>query len=108
MSEYFPEPKSSRGGVKVELDLSNHATKADLKTEAGVDTSKFAIKVEIANLKPDVDKLDIDKLKNVPSDLSNLTSIVRQLDVEKLVPVPVDLSKISNAVKNDVVKKRCI
>ena len=47
--------------MKVELDLPNYATKADLKNAAGVDTSKFAKKVDLANLKSDVDKLDIDK-----------------------------------------------
>ena len=61
MSEYFSKPKSSRGRMKVELDLPNYATKADLKNAAGVDTSKFAKKVDLANLKSDVDKLDIDK-----------------------------------------------
>ena len=62
-------------------------------------------KVDLANLKSDVDKLDIDKLKNVPTDLNNLKSKKDQLDVDKLVPVPVDLSKLSDVVKNDVVKK---
>ena len=52
-----------------------------------------------------VDKLDIDKLKNVPSGLSNFKRKVDKLDVDKLVPVPVDLSKLSDVVKNDVVKK---
>ena len=42
MSEYFPEPKSLAGRVKVELDLSNYATKVDLKNATGVDLSKFA------------------------------------------------------------------
>ena len=102
MSEYFPEPKSSGGRVKVELDLSNYATKADLKNATGVDTSKFAKKIDLANLKSNVDKLDIDKLKNVPSNLSILKIKVDKSDVGKLVPVPVD---ISNVVKNDVVKK---
>ena len=60
MSEYFPKPKSLGGRVKVELDLSNYATKADLKNATG-----------LANLKSNVDKLDIYKLKNVPTDLSN-------------------------------------
>ena len=82
MSKYVPEPKSSRGGVKVELDLSNYATKADLKNSKAVDTSKFAKKVDLVNLKSNVDKLDIDKLKNVPTNLSNLKS-----KVDKLVPV---------------------
>ena len=61
MSEYFPGPKSSGGRVKVELDLSNYATKADFKNATGGDTSKFAKKVDLANLKSDVDKLDIEK-----------------------------------------------
>ena len=105
MSEYFPEPKLSGGSVKVELDLSNYATKTDLKNATGIDTSSFAKKVDLANLKSNVDKLDIDKLKNVPTNLSNLKSKVDKLDVDKLVPVPVDLSKLSDVVKNDVVKK---
>ena len=105
MSEYFPEPKSSGGRVKVELDLSNYATKADLKNATGVDTSKFAKKVDLTNLKSNVDELDIDKLKNVPSGLSSLKSKVDKLDIGKLETTPVDLSKLSNVVKNDVVKK---
>ena len=64
MSEYFPKPKSLGAYVKVELDLSNYATKADLKNITGVDTSDFAKKTDLANLKSDVDKLDINKLKN--------------------------------------------
>ena len=59
----------------------------------------------MANLKSDLDKLDIDKLENVPSNLSNLKSKVDTLDVDKVVPVPVDLSKLGDAVKNNVVKK---
>ena len=51
MSEYFPEPKSLGGRVKVELDFSNYETKADLKTATGVDTLRFAKKVDPANLK---------------------------------------------------------
>ena len=72
MSEYFPEPKSLERRVKVELDSSNYAAKTDLKNVTGVDMSKFAKKVDSANLKSDVDKLDIDKLKNVSTNLSNL------------------------------------
>ena len=92
MSEYFLEPKSSRGQVKVELDLSNYATKSNSKNEAGVDTSKFAENVDLAN----VDKLDIDKLKMVPSDLSNLKSKLDELDVDQLLAAIVDLSKLSD------------
>ena len=88
--------------------MSNYATKADLKNTTGVDTSKFAKKVVLANLKSNVDKLDIDKLKNVPTNLSNLKTNVDKLDVDKLVRVPVHLSKLSVAVKNDVVKKMYI
>ena len=69
-----------------------------------VDTSNFAKKVDLANLKYNVDKLDLDKIKNVPTNLSNLKSKVDKLDIDNLVPVPVDLSKLSNVVKNDVVK----
>ena len=105
MSEYFPEPKLVGEKVKVELDLSNYATKTDLKNATGIDTSSFAKKVDLANLKSNVDKLDIDKLKNVPTNLSNLKSKVDKLDVDKLIPVPVDLSKLSDVVKNDFVKK---
>ena len=105
MSEYFPEQKSAGGKVKVELDLSNYVTKTDLKDATGVDTSSFAKKTDFACLKPDVDKLHIDKLKNVPTKLSNLKSKVDKLDVDKLVPVPVDLSKLSDVIKNDVVTK---
>ena len=68
----------------------------------GVDTSSFAKKTDLANLKSDVDN---DKLKNIPTNLSNLKSKVDKIHVDKLVPVPVDLSKLSDIVKNDVVKK---
>ena len=91
--------------MKVELDLSNYATKSDLKNAAGVDTSTFAKKVDLASLKSNIDQQDIDQFKNVPPNLSNSKRKVDNLDVGKLVPVPVDLSKLSNVVKNDVVKK---
>ena len=85
MSQYFPKPFNSHFGdsIKVEIDLSNYPTKADIKNISHDDTSSFALKVNLANLKTEVDKLDIDKS----------------------VPVPVDLSKLIDVVKNDVVKK---
>ena len=84
MSQYFPKPYEPFGGdVNVKVDLSNYATKTDIKNISHVDTSSFALKSNLASLKTEVDKLDIDKL----------------------VPVPVDLSKLSDVVKNDVVKK---
>ena len=94
MSKYFSEPKSSEEIVNVELDLSNYATKVDLKNATGVEQSKYAIKIDLANLKFNVDKLDIDKLKNVPTNLSNLKSKVDKLDVDKLVLVQMSNSKI--------------
>ena len=72
MSENFPKPKPLGTNVKIELDLSNHVTKTDLKFATGVDTSYFAKKTDLANLKSDVDKLDIDKFKNVPGNLTTL------------------------------------
>ena len=105
MSEYFPEPKSFGGQVKAELDLSNYATKTDLKNVAGLDTWSFAKKVDLPNLKSDADKLDIVRLKNLPTNWNNLKGKVDKLDVDKLVPVPVDLRKLRDVVKNDVVKK---
>ena len=83
MSQYFPPYRSSGRNIKVELDLSSYATKNDLKNVTHVDVSSFASKTNLANLKTEVDKLNIDKL----------------------VPVPNDLAKLSNVVKNDVVKK---
>ena len=105
MSEYFPEPISLGQRVKVELYLSNYATKTDLKNVAGLDTSKFVKKFDLANLKSNVNKLEIDDLSNVPTNLSNLKSKVDKLDVDKLVPLPVDLSELIDVVKNDVVNK---
>ena len=90
MSEYFPELKFSGRKVKVELDLSNYATKADLKNAIGIDTSKFAKKVDLANLKSNVDILDIDRLKTVPNCLSSLKSKRDKLDIGKLETTPVD------------------
>ena len=85
MSQYFPKPFNSHFGdsIKVKIDLSNYATKTDIKNISHVDTSSFALKTNLANLKTEVDKLKDDKL----------------------VPISVDLSKLSDAVKNDAVKR---
>ena len=99
MSEYFLKLKSLETNVKVELNLSNYATKADLKNKTGVDTTDFTKRIDLAHLKSDVDKLDIGKLKNVPSGLSNFKSKVDKLDIGKLETTPVDLSKLSEIVK---------
>ena len=84
MSQQFPKPFRSFGGnINVKVDFSNYATKTDLKNVTHVHASIFAQKTNLANLKTEVDKLD----------------------VEKLVPIPVDLSKLSDVVKSDIVKK---
>ena len=61
MIEYFSKQKFLVRRVKVELDLSNYATKADLTNAKSVDTSKFVKKDDLASLKSKVDKLDNDK-----------------------------------------------
>ena len=96
MSQYFSKPKSLGRRVKVDLDLFNYATKTDLKNVTGVDASSFSKQNNLANLKSDVDKLDIDKLKNLPTNLRNLKSKVDKLDVVTSVPIPVDLSQVVN------------
>ena len=80
---YYPPYKNSSNNVKVELDLTNYATKTDLKNITHVDVSSFASKTNLAALKTKVDKVDTDKLKTAPTDLARLT----------------------NAIENDVVKK---
>ena len=84
MSQYFPKSFKNFGrNINVKVHLSNYATKTDLKNVTHVDTSSFAIKTNLANLKTEVDKLDI----------------------YKLVPISVYLSKLIDVVKNDIVKK---
>ena len=84
MSQYFQKPYEPFGAdINDKVDLLNYATKADIKNISHIDASSFALKTYLANLKTEVDKLDMDKL----------------------VPVPVDLSKLSDVVKNGVVKK---
>ena len=68
-NEYKNEPFG--GDVNVKVDLSNYATKIDMKNISHVNTSSFALKSNLARLKTEVDKLDIDKLKNLPNNLSN-------------------------------------
>ena len=106
MSQYFPKPYEPFGGdINVKVDLSKYLTKADLKNAAGVDTSSFAKKTDLASLKSNLHKLDIDQLKTIPDNLSNFKSEVDKLDIGKLETTPFDLSKLSNIVKNNVVKK---
>ena len=90
--------------MKFELDFSNYATKADFKNVT-VDTSSFAIKDDLANLKCDVEKLDIDNLKNIPTNLNNVENKVDKFDVNELIPVLDDLSKLSDVGKMMLLKK---
>ena len=86
MSQYFPKPYEPFGGDNnVTVDLSNYATKVDIKNITHVDTPSFALKTNLANLKTEVDKLDIDKLATVPVDLSKLSSVVKNDVVKKTV-----------------------
>ena len=84
MSKYFPKSyESFTRDINIQVDLYNYATKTNLKNVTGIDTSKLALKSELASLKAEAVKLDIDWL----------------------IPVPFDVSKLSDVVKNDVVKK---
>ena len=86
-SQYFSKPFRSFGRhIVVIVDLSNYATKTDLKSVRHIDTSSFALKTNLASLKTEVDKLDIGKLMTVPVDLSTL-SVVKNEAVKKLLMV---------------------
>ena len=83
MSQYFPKPYEPFGGdINVKVDLSNYATKTDLKNISHIDISNFELKSNLAGLKTEVDKLDADKLKPVPNDLAKLSNVVKN-DVKK-------------------------
>ena len=83
MSEYFPPSRRFRGDIKSKLDLSNYATKTDLKNVTDIDVSSFASKTNLASLKTEVDKLDILKLSTLPADLAKLTNKVANYLVEE-------------------------
>ena len=84
MSQYFPKPYEHLGEeINVKFDLSNYATKTDLKNVSHVDVSSFALKLNLANLKTELDKLDIDRLTHVPDDLAKLSIVVKNDVVKK-------------------------
>ena len=86
MTQYFSKPyKSFEENINVKVNLSNDATKTDLKNVTHVDTSSFECKTNLASFKTLIEKAD-------------------NLDIDKLAPVPVDLNKLSDVVKNDIVK----
>ena len=81
MSQYIPTPYESLvGDINVKVDLSNYATKA-----TGIDTSNRTLKSNLAKLKSEVDKIDVDKLKTVPVDFSKLSKVVNNEVVKKIV-----------------------
>ena len=82
ISQYFPKPLEKRD-INVKADWSNYAKNADLKNARGVDTSQLAWKSDLASLKAEVDKIDVEKLKTVPVDLSKLSNVLNN-DVKKL------------------------
>ena len=84
MSTYYPPYKRSSNNIKVELDLTNYATKTDLKNITPTDVSSFASKTDLAALKTEVDKIDVDKLKTVPDDLAKLINVVKNEVVKKI------------------------
>ena len=96
MSQYFPKPYEQFGGdIDFKVDLSNYATKAHIKNISHVDTSSFALKTNLANLKTKVDKLDIDKLVPVPAHLSKLSDVVKT-DVVKMTDFNAKITEIEN------------
>ena len=105
MSQYFPKSFRSFGrNINVKVDLSNYATKTDLKNVTHIDTSSFALKTNLANLKTEVDKLDIDKLAPVPVDLSKLSDVVK-IDVVKKTVYDKLVVKVNNIDTSDFVLK---
>ena len=105
MSQYFPKPyEPFSGDINVRVDLSNYATKDDIKNITHVDTSSFVLKTNLANLKTEVDKLDIDKLATVSVDLSKLSNVVKN-DVVKKTVYDKLVTKVNNIDTSGLVKK---
>ena len=97
--QYFPPYGSSRNNVKVELDLANYATKDDVKNITHIDVSSFASKTNLAALKTEVDKIDVNKLKTTPSELAKLSNVVKNDAVKKTKVTSIE-TKIAGLTKN--------
>ena len=83
MTQYFKKPyQPFDGDINVKVDLPNSATKKDIENITHVDTSGFALKMNLANLKIEVDKLDIDKLRPIPNNLNNLKTKIDKLGID--------------------------
>ena len=90
--EYFPKPFD----ISVELDLSDYATKADLKKATVIDTSNLLAKSDLASLKAEVDKIDVDNLKTVSVELSELSNVVNN-DIIKRTVCDKSVAKVNAA-----------
>ena len=104
-SQYYPPYKSSSNNNKVELDLTNYATKTDLKNITHTDVSSFASKTNLAALKTEVDKIDVDKLKTLSTDLAKLRNVVNNYVVKKTdynTKITSIENQIAGATKNTV------
>ena len=103
MSQYFPKPSNHKENIKVEVDLSHDATKANIKNITHINTSNLALKTNLANLKNEVDKLDIYKLVPIPNDLSKLSNVVKNV-VKKTVYDKL-VTKVNNTDTSNFVLK---
>ena len=118
MSAYYPPYRSSSNNVKVELDLTNYATKTDLKNITHVDVSSFASKTNLAVLKTEADKIDVDKLKTTPTDFAKLTNVVKNDLVQKKTDYNAKVTSIESQIAgltknttdnlNDITKLKAI
>ena len=105
MSEYFLKSfRCFERNINVKIDLSNYATKTDLKNVIYVDTSSFALKTNLASLETEFDKLDIDKLAPVPVDSSKWSDVVRN-DLAKRTVYEKLVAKANNIDTGDFVLK---
>ena len=108
MSNYFRRRyKRFDGDISLKIDLSNYATKTDLKHLSHVDVSSFALKSNLASLKTEVDKIDADKLKTVVVDLAKLSNVVKN-DVVKKTEYNKLVTKVNNIDTTNFVKKKQI
>ena len=105
MIQYFRKPYEPFGGdINVTVDLSNYATKDDIKNITHVDTSSSALKTNLVNLKGEVYQLDFDELKPIPTDLSKLSDVVKN-DVVKKTDYNKLVTKVDNIDTSGLVKK---
>ena len=104
MSQYFLNSfRSFEKNINVKVDVFNYATKSDIKNISHVDTLSFALKTNLANLKTEVDKLDVDKLVSIPADLSELSNVIKNFVKNTLYDKLA--AKVSNIDTNDFALK---